>query len=162
MLTFETDSAEVSAKFDAIPGAVSHALGKKMRMLLSTLEDKIKSQNLSGLVLNVKTGALRGSIVSGIIDDGHIAEAFVQQSSEVEYGAIHESGFNGQESVRAHLRMIRTAFGKAISPKEVMVRAFIRHMNMPERSFMHSALDDMTSQIIDGLAAAVQDSVIAL
>jgi hypothetical protein len=159
MLTFEMDSAAVSEKFDAMPAAVHGALAKKSEALRSMLEDKIKTQNLSGQVLNLRSGALKGTIISNIMDDGQSLGVSVQQSGEVKYGAIHEFGFNDQESVRAYLRTIRTAFGKAINPKEVMVKAFTRHMNMLERSFMRTALDDMKGEIRDGLAAAVQGSV---
>jgi phage gpG-like protein len=162
MLNFEMDAAAISGKVDAMPAAVHEALIRKANVLRLSLEDKIKSQKLAGQGLNVRSGALQRSIVSGLADEGQDVHVFVRQSGEVKYGSIHEFGFDGQEGVKAHLRMIRTAFGRAINPKEVLVKAFTRHMNMPRRSFMQSALDDMKGEILDGLVEAVQGAVKSL
>ena len=70
---------------------------------------------------------------------------------------IHEYGFSGPETVRAHSRTIKQAFGRAISPKTVFVKEFSREMHMPERSFMRSALADKREEIKQGLADAIHE-----
>ena len=54
---------------------------------------------------------------------------------------------------------LREAFGKAIAPKTIFMRAFSRHMNLPERSFMRSALDDMQDEIARALNDAVSEGL---
>ncbi len=47
----------------------------------------------------------------------------------------HEYGFNGDVTVKAHLRMIKMAFGKSISPKQVSIKTHTRKVDLPEKSF---------------------------
>ena len=56
-------------------------------------------------------------------------------------------------------RAVREAFGKAIAPKMIFLRAFSRHMNLPEHSFMRSALDDMQDEIARAFNEAVSEGL---
>jgi hypothetical protein len=143
-------AAELAARFDAMPAAIRAALRDKIADLADRLVDKIKNDKLGGEVLRARTGALQGSIGSSVDDDG--ASVF---SAGVKYAFAQEYGFDGDETVAAHARAIREAFGKAIAPKMIFVRAFSRHMNLPEHSFMRSALDDMQDEIARALSDAV-------
>jgi len=135
-------AAEVAARFDAMPAALRAALRDKIADLAGRLVDKIKNDKLGGEVSRARMGALQGSIGSSVDDNG--ASVF---SVGVKYAFAQEYGFDGDETVAAHARAIREAFGKAIAPKTIFVRAFSRHMNLSERSFMRSALDDMQDEI---------------
>lgn len=52
------------------------------------------------------------------------------------YAAIHNEGFDGQEVVQAHQRMIHMVFGRKVAPHLVNVRQFTRHMRMQKRQFI--------------------------
>jgi hypothetical protein len=73
----------------------------------------------------------------------------------VSYARQHEYGFAGAVSVKAHLRMVKKAFGRSITPTQVHVRAHARNVVYPERSFLRSALKDMTPEILQALSSAV-------
>jgi len=62
-------------------------------------------------------------------------------------------------SVTASLRRIREAFGRPIAEKTVNVRGYQRRMDLPERSFLRSALDDMGPTIRDEVQAALTEAV---
>ena len=77
------------------------------------------------------------------------------------YAAAQEYGFVGEESVSAHSREIREAFGRTIAPKTTLICAFSRTMNLPERSYMRSALDEMQDEIAAALSDAVEEGLSA-
>ncbi len=146
--------AELAARFAAMPDAIRAELAKKLAELAQKLEDKIKNDKLGGEVLQARSGALRDSIAVSL-DDG-VASIF---SRGVKYAAAQEYGFSGEEAVTAHSRMIKQAFGKAIAPKTIFVRAFSRHMDLAEHSFMRSALDEMQDEIRGALTAAITEGL---
>ncbi len=49
---------ETKARFDAYPAALQAALGAKATELAAALADLVKSNKLSGAVLNTRSGAL--------------------------------------------------------------------------------------------------------
>ena len=155
-IEFAGDTAVV-ARLDSLPDALRAVLRKKVWSLTLQLEARIKDDKLSGQVLNVVTGRLRRSIFSSVTETDTSIVGKVESSGDVKYARIHEYGFSGDELVQAHTRTIKQAFGKAISPKTVFVKEFTRHVDMPERSFMRSALADMRDDIKAGLRAAVAE-----
>jgi phage gpG-like protein len=149
----------IIAHLDALPAKLRASLVRKISYLTLYLENYIKTQKLSGQVLNVVTGRLRRSIFSRVTDTGNSVEGSVSSSGDVKYAAIHEFGFNGEERVRAHTRQIKEAFGRAITPKTVHVREFTREMHMPERSFIRSAFRDLKSMLQDGVREAIEEGL---
>ena len=147
----------VLARLDALPPKLRAALYRKLSYLTLYLEGYIKTQKLSGQVLNVVTGRLRRSIYSRVTQSDTEVIGSVSSSGDVKYAAIHEFGFDGEETVRAHTREIKTAFGKAISPKRVEVKSFSRHVHMPERSFMRSSFTDLKDMLTKGIQDAVRE-----
>ena len=152
-------SVEIVARLEALPEKLRASLRKKVPFLALLLEDHIKSDKLSGQVLNVVTGRLRRSIHSDVIETGTSIEGRVSSSGDVKYAAIHEYGFSGAETVRAHTREIKQAFGHAITPRTVNVREFVRQMEMPERSFMRSSFDDLKDVLRRGLVSAINEGL---
>ncbi len=155
-IDFVGDTA-VEARLEGLPDALREALRRKVFGLTLMLEDYIKNDKLSGQVLNVVSGRLRRSIFSTTTETATSVEGTVASSGDVKYARIHEYGFSGPETVRAHSRTIKQAFGRAISPKTVFVKEFSREMHMPERSFMRSALADKREEIKQGLADAIHE-----
>ena len=155
MFDVEIDGAdELDARLADMPRALRAALAAKIEELAERLEEKIK-ENLSGAVLQSRSGALRDSIESSAGADA------AQLFAKTKYAAAQEYGFSGIESVTAHSRTIKEAFGRAIAPKQVFVRAFSRQMNLPERSYMRSALDEMQDEITAELAEAIREGLSA-
>lgn len=149
----------VTGRLDNVPVKLRLALRKKVSYLTLYLESYIKTQKLSGQVLNVVTGRLRRSIFSKVVEANDLISGQVASSGDVKYAAIHEYGFDGTETVRAHTREIKQAFGRAITPKTVFVDSFTRQMHMPERSFMRSSFSDLKDMLKRGLEDAVQEGL---
>jgi hypothetical protein len=141
----------------ALPEAVNSRLLGAINRLGIELQQDVKQDKLSGQVLTSRTGSLRSSIDFRIDQSGSTFTATVFTDSR--YAAAQEYGFVGTVSVRASLRRIREAFGRPISEKTISVRAYDCRMNLPERSFLRSALKDMTPAIHDGVETALADAV---
>jgi phage gpG-like protein len=146
------------ARMNAMPGRVHDSLVRRVTRLLLQLEAKVKGK-LSNEVLNVKTGTLRRSITQQLIDAPNQVAGIV--GTNVPYARPHEYGFKGVVTVKSHLRSITKAFGKEIKSGSVSfnVRSHSRQVNLPERSFLRSALAEMDPQIKSELAEAVREGL---
>lgn len=151
--SFNIDFEKILVQFDSINVKLKRELYNTIQKLGIELTNNIKSSKLTGQALNVKTGRLRNSIHSKTVEENDNIVATI--STNVKYAAIHEYGFNGSETIKAHTRRITQVYGKPISPKTIIINSFNRQVNLPERSFMRSALDEMRDKIINELNSAV-------
>jgi phage gpG-like protein len=155
MLSVEIEGLDaLEERFAKLPSAMREALARKIEDLAQRLEQRIKD-NLSGAVLQARSGMLRDSI------EATLEPSAAAIAARTKYAAAQEYGFVGEESVCAHSREIREAFGRAIAPKTIFVRAFARAMDLPERSYMRSALDEMQDEIAAALSDAVEEGLSA-
>jgi phage gpG-like protein len=149
---------EVSRKLARLPDDVKQEVRGSIVRLALKIVAKIKAEKLSGQVLNVRTGTLRRSISHQIVDTPSALTATI--GSNLKYARAHEYGFKGAVTVREHLRTIKQAFGKTLAtPQAVLVSAHTRNMNLPERSFIRSALRDMEPEIIREISGAVSRGI---
>jgi phage gpG-like protein len=148
---------ELAARLEAMPGRVREGLARAVTRLGLELQRKVQAEKLSGQVLRVRTGSLRSSINTEISESADAVSASV--GTNIRYGRVHEYGFDGKVGVRAHLRRIAEAFGRPIRPTTQSVRAHSRHIHLPERSFLRSALREMQPQIEAGLREAVAQEI---
>lgn len=139
------------------PDAVASGIARAITQLGIDLQRKIQDDELSGQILAVRSGSLKSSIDLQIDQGGDGISATVYSDSN--YAAAHEYGFAGTVDVKASLRRITEAFGRPISEKTISVRAYRRRMELPERSFMRSALDDMDPAIRDAVEAALLEAL---
>ena len=145
----------VRDRLAALPDKADSALRAAATDLVARLRDRVDG-NLSDGVLNARTGALRASLAAGLAQGGGIAATV---SASTPYAAFQEYGFSGSESVRAHLRLQAQAFGRPIRPVEVQVRGYSRQVDYPAHSYLRSALADLSSDISDGISAAVAEAL---
>jgi phage gpG-like protein len=151
------DDEQVLERLRALPEAVNSRLLGAITRLGFELQADVQQDKLSGQVLRSRTGSLRSSIDFRVDQSGSTLTATVFTDSR--YAAAQEYGFTGTVSVRASLRRIREAFGRPIAEKTISVRAYNRRMDLPERSFLRTALEDMTPAIRDEVEAALADAV---
>lgn len=150
-------TAEVAAKLHRVGGVVHTALVQIITRLGMELMAYVKEDKLSGQVLNVRTGRLRRSInlkvYGGAEGDGRSVYASV--GTNVEYAAIHELGGRTKPHVIEARRAQALAF---VIGGELVFRKRVNHpgSNMPERSFLRSALADKRAYILEQLEAGVQ------
>jgi hypothetical protein len=140
-----------------ISDAVNSGLARCITQLGIDLQRNVQQDKLSGQVLKSRTGTLKSSIDRRV--DQNARGATTDIFTALRYGAAQEYGFTGTVSVGASLRRIREAFGRPIAEKTISVRAYERRMALPERSFLRSALDDMTPAIREAVDSALAEAV---
>lgn len=127
----------------------AEALQGVMRSVVSRLgievQTSVKEDKLTGQALSVRTGTLRRSINLRVTEDA--AGVVASVGTNVVYGAIHEYGYQGAMTVRAHTRGNHS------------VRTHTRQVNLPARSFLRSTLQDMTPHIQTTLREAALKAV---
>lgn len=140
---------------DALSGSnIQRIIETTIGRLTLKLLIKIKSEKLSGQVLNVQSGRLRRSMTQEVRGQGtNVVSGIV--GTNVEYAPPHERGFHGVVSVKAHMREIKQAWGRSIAPRSVEVSGHSRSVNIPARSFLKSALNEMTPEIQASLMRAI-------
>jgi phage gpG-like protein len=147
------DTSGLDAKLRRVPQQVEASVLRAVRRLAISLQGYVKTQKLSGQVLHVRSGTLRRSINQEVRQTGHAIQGTV--GTNVSYARIHEYGFSGTVNVREHLRTVSKAFGRPLaSPVTQTVRAHTKNVNLPERSFLRSALKDFEPRILSELKAA--------
>jgi len=142
-----------------LPDAVNSGLARSITQLGIDLQRNVQQDKLSGQVLRSRSGLLKSSIDLRVDQSGGAITASVFTDSP--YAAVQEYGFAGTVSVRTSLRRIREAFGRPIAEKTISVRAYDRHMDLPERSFLRSALEDMAPAVRAGVRAALAEAVVS-
>ena len=140
----------------ALPDAINSGLARSITQLGIDLQRNVRQDKLSGQVLRSRTGALKSSIDLRVDQGARFVSASV--FSDLRYGATQEYGFAGTVSVRASLRRIREAFGRPIAEKTSSVRAHNRRMDLPERSFLRSGLEDVTPAIRAAVEAGLAEA----
>jgi len=148
----------VIAHLEASPAKVMGNIRITASRLPMMLLAKVKEQKLSGQVLKNKTGTLRRSINQRLSQTPTTVSGSV--GTKLSYAAAHEFGFKGPVTVKAHLRMVKVAWGKAVkNPAQHQWGSFTRQMNLPERSFLRSALREMAPEIQASFQAAIRGAL---
>jgi phage gpG-like protein len=155
-VTVKGDSAiefELKNMTNRVHEAIRRTVTRESLLLLTLVKEK-----LSGPVLKNRTGTLRRSINRRQTETAESIEATV--GTNLSYAAVHEYGFDGSVSVRAHMRHMTQAFGRPLAtPVEAQVGGYSRHMHMPARSFLRSSLAERRDKITAALEAAVAGAV---
>lgn len=156
---FIVGDAEVVARLRELPQKIERSLVRTVTRLSIELTRRVKEGKLSGQALKRKTGTLSRSINPSVYQGIGRDSIMGQVGTNVSYAALHEYGFNGTEQVKEHLRTLKQAFGRPITPRQVVIQAHTRKVDYPERSFLRSALSEMRQEIVDELGAAAKDAL---
>jgi hypothetical protein len=148
---------KVLAKLRDIPVSINSGLLKAITKLGIDLQHKVQQDELTGQKLVARSGSLKSSIDLQVDQSATAVTSSVFTDSV--YARAHEYGFAGTVNVRASLRRITEAFGRPIPDKIINVRAYSRKMDLPERSFLRSALEEMAPAIRDEVEASLRESV---
>lgn len=153
-----TGDKEVSRRLRALPDGIRSRVVDSIGRLTLRLQRKVMQEKLTGQVLKVRTGTLRRSIDQRLLTDSNAVTGVV--STNVKYGKAHEYGSSGPVTVKEHLRLVKQAFGKTLKyPVWATVKAHSMNQNLPERSFLRSALADMRPDIMAELDRAIAEGV---
>jgi phage gpG-like protein len=142
-------------KFRRAAKDIQDQIREQMYKVATDLVDYIKNEKLSGQVLNRKTGALADGI-EGNVRVGLVNVLLEVSPSSVPYAGIHE--FGGRTSphvIRATKADLLRFIGR---DGTVQFRKQVNHpgSNIPERSYMRSALTDKADDIKQQLFEAMQ------
>lgn len=150
-------ASEVMARLGAMPQKMHDAILIKMVELEQLVIAKVRD-NLSGVVLNAKSGALRDSIAGSISDTPNSITATVGSYGN-EYAAIQE--FGGKTAAHDILPVKGQALAFLMEGKLQFAKV-IHHpgSNIPARSYLGSALDEMHEEIVRGLGEAIVEAAI--
>ncbi len=145
---------KVVAQLRAIPNAVTVQLLEKIWSIGIMLQTYIRSQKLSGQVLNVKTGNLRRSINIKVEQSPKQVVGKVFSSGDVKYAGIHE--FGGRTGAHEILPRKAEALAFMMGGKMMFAKK-VNHPGsvMPERSYMRSSLTENAAAISLQLKEAV-------
>lgn len=148
---------ELMAKFNLFPKNLQVALYKKMVQLAIQLEAHVKRDKLDGQVLNVRSGDLSRSIAHEVTQSENSVIARVFSGGNVPYAAIHEYG--GRTAPHDIYPKDAEALFFRMGGHDVFAKV-VHHpgSQMPQRSYMRSALNDYREQIIEGIESAVQEA----
>jgi phage gpG-like protein len=145
-----------SAALAAMPEHIRAALSAKANALAAALQAKI-AQKLAGGVLNIKSGALAGSIGVTIDDSSTDVSVRIATSADVKYAAIHE--FGGTIPPHEIVPDKAKALAFLVGGKQAFAaRVQIPAVTMPERSYMRASLAEMADGIREGLTEAVVEA----
>jgi hypothetical protein len=133
------------------------AIGRAVVRLTIQLQRDVKGK-LTDNVLRVRSGTLRRSINQKVSGEGStIVKGEV--GTNVVYGRFWEFGFEGTQAVKAHLRTVKKAFGRDITPTTFEMPAHTRNVHAAPHSFLRSALDELQPTIKAELTRAGKEIV---
>lgn len=161
MISFQVSLAdtEILAKLGGLPEKVQLALRAKMEEEVEILRDKV-AENLSGGVLNLKTGALLSALVSGTEELGDLLVGYVGIESEDEnvkqYAVAHEYGGKSYYPITPIHKTLLVFFWERMG-KVVFLKG-VNHPPQKERSYLRSALYELRPEIEEGLKTAVEST----
>jgi len=144
-LTVDIRADALLARIAGVQERLQANLRSAVTRLSIVVQSSVKEDKLSGQALSVRTGTLRRSINRVVNEDA--SGVFASVGTNVVYAAIHEYGYQGPQSVREHTRRGAT------------VRAFVRNVNLPARSFLRSTLQEREGEIQMTLRQAVLRAV---
>lgn len=102
----------------------------------------------------IDTGNLMSKIRYELFQEGDKAGVRIG-SYGVKYAAVHEFGFHGTVSVRAHTRLMTQAFGHPVEARQIGVGTFRRQMNIRARPYLRPAVRSQTDNIVTILREAI-------
>ena len=139
------DPARISQKIRSIYPETMKAAYVSMTRLVLELSNKIKFEKLSGQVLKTRTGTLRRSIRPLPVKNND-SVLIGEVVTNLEYARIHE--FSGKTKPHEIFPKKGRALAFMMGGKQVIVKS-VKHPGsvIPERSFMRTALNEMTPQI---------------
>lgn len=153
-----TGDQALLARFEATTGKVRAAAKSSLDMWATELAGYIKAEKLSGNPLNRRSGALSRSVYPDKAETADTISGGARAGLDVPYAKIHEYG----GLIPAHVVVARNAGALCFSVggmKRFAKSVQIPDVQMPERSYMRSALREQAPEGIAELRAAVREAI---
>ncbi|MFL1413259.1 hypothetical protein ACJOY7_11140 [Acinetobacter baumannii] len=149
---------DTQVNFDEMNNRVRFEIRRTINALTGRLHRTVNRNLLSGdPYLKADTGRLHQSTFGKVEEGKDFIEGTVGAGgANVRYLFTHEFGLHGTLGVKAHLRTIKQAFGRSISPKQVAIKAHSRVVNFRERRMLRDALDEVGKIVPKNIDAAIE------
>jgi phage gpG-like protein len=156
MLQISVEGQQALAeRLGVLPDRLRAALAEKVDALAQNLFSQVVGVNLSGGVLNMRSGALRDSIQVALSRQDDRIEAEIFSNGDAPYAAIQE--FGGKTAAHEILPDKATVIAFVANGKQLFARR-VQHpgSQIPERSYLRSALDEQGENILQDLTEIVR------
>jgi len=147
----------VLAWLRAAPDLVASGLARAITTLGIELQRNIQEIELTGQTLGARSGSLESSTSLQIDQSGDRIAATISSGSA--YKRARKYSFSGAVAIGANLRRRTKAFARPIPRNPISMRPYTRRMDVPEPSFLQSALEDMDPAIRDEVEAALREAL---
>lgn len=147
----------VALRFEQFPerarAAIANRLGSITQRLLARVQGTEPSRTGRLRSETQSSVAARGDRISGrvFVDASRGGEGEHGKAGALEYGA------HGTAHVGAHAMQLSHIYNEMMEPREVLVAAYDRRVNIAERRFLRGPLDEMRSEIIEELRQALAE-----
>lgn len=161
MITWKvTGEQQVITMLRDITPSVKDKLVNCMNRITIDLQSQVVKTKLSGQVLKRRTGTLAASIqpkvVVTTVGVTGVVGSRVNESMPLKYAHIHEYGFTGTVTVKQHLRMMTTAFGRPVKdPHQITISQHSAVRNVPEKRYLRGTLEENRERYLEMINKAV-------
>lgn len=165
MITWKvTGEQQVITTLRDITPSVKSKLVNCMNRIAIDLQGQVVKNKLSGQLLNRRTGTLASSIQPKVVVTTAgvtgIVGSRVNESMPLKYAHIHEYGFNGTVTVKQHLRMMTTAFGRPVKePRQITISPHTAVRNVREKRYLRGTLEENRDKYLEMINAAVGEGI---
>jgi phage gpG-like protein len=156
MLQISVEGQQALAeRLGVLPDRLRAALAEKVDALAQNLFSQVVGVNLSGGVLNARSGALRDSIQVALSQQDDRIDAEIFSNGDAPYAAIQE--FGGKTAAHEILPDKARVLAFVANGKQLFARR-VQHpgSQIPARSYLRSALDEQGENILLDLTEIVR------
>jgi len=159
----ELDPSQLQAlqrRLGDVYGKARQAVDKGVKENTFKLAAFIQNDKLSGQSLQVRTGMLKRSLQPPVFESDADSTTGIIGRTMPNYGKAWEVGFSGSVMVKAHQRMMKTAFGHPVKdPRMIAVQAHSKKVNMRAKHFLADSVNEQGEKIKLDIRARVLEAV---
>jgi hypothetical protein len=147
----------VALRFEQFPERARAAIKRRLEALTAQLYSRVESAEPQ------RTGKLRQETQSFVDErDDRVTgrvKVLARETSEHGKGAALEYGAHGSAQVGAHAMTLSHLWGRMIAPRQVLVAAYSRRVNISERRYLRGSLDTLRGEVIEQLRQALAEAM---
>lgn len=163
MINGQLNPAQLQAlqrRLGDVYGKARKAVDTGVRQNTLKLASFVQNSKLSGQSLNAPTGMLKRSLQPPLFESDPDTTTGIIGRTMPNYGKAWEVGFSGSVMVKAHQRMMKTAFGHPVqNPRAILVQAHAKRVNMKAKHFLADSAKEQGEAIKQDIRRRVLEAV---